>query len=424
MIRRFAHGRAYVWGFVDQGFSSATNLALTLLAGRALGPAGLGIVVVGLSAYLVALGLQRALLTTPLVSASAALPFDERSLAVRRGLTIVLTGASGAALVVVLLGLIVPGDVGLGFLVVGAWLLPALVQDFWRVVLFQEERPGAAAANDACWAVAMAIAAPLAWLSGTVWAIVGCWGAGALAGALIGLLQTRVRPDSLRHAYSWWRTRLWPFGRWLGAEGIVYGVASAATVLLLYALLGAKALGGLRAAQTLFATLTFILPALSLPGLPALTRVLAVSARAAMGLAMRLSVLVAGLASLYVAAVLILGGRLIPYVFGGSFNAFTDLALPIGTWQLLGALGAGFTLLLTAQQRGRDLATVLIASSAMSTAFVSLLAWRSGVTGAAWGFAIGAGVTTALTIWLACHSQGLSAGGVDRRGAEPGVVDV
>ena len=416
-------GRGYIWGFVDQAFSSATNFGLTLLAGRALGPSGLGVVVIGLSGYLVALGLQRALLTTPLVASSAALNSDDRSLAIRRGLSMELLGALGATLILFLLGLLVPGYAGRGFLIIAPWLLPALVQDFWRTVLFQERRARAAAVNDASWAAVMVLTAPLAWMIGTGWAIVGCWGLGALAGALLGFAQTRARPAPPLHAFSWWRARLWPFGRWLGVEGLVYAVSSAATVLLLNGLLGAKALGGLRAAQTLFAPLTLILPAISLPGLPAITRALAVSPRAAFGLAIRLSGLVAALAAVYVAAMVILGGRLIPYVFGSSFDAFTNLAVPIGAWQLVGALGVGFGLFLTAQERGRDLLVIVVTGAVTTITFVSLLAWTSGVTGAAWGFAIGAGTATALTVALALRSYGLSVRDDGHRPADTGVAD-
>jgi O-antigen/teichoic acid export membrane protein len=416
--------QGYVWGFVDQAFSSATNFGLTLLTGRALGPGGLGVVVIGLSGYLLALGLQRALLTTPLVSSSAALSSENRSLAIRRGLTMELLGALGATLILFLLGLLFPGDAGRGFLIIAPWLLPALVQDFWRTVLFQERRARAAAVNDASWAMVMLLTAPLAWMSGTDWAIVGCWGLGALAGALLGFAQTRSRPTPPRPAISWWRARLWPFGRWLGVEGMIYAVTSTATVFLLNGLLGAKSLGGLRAAQTLFAPLSLILPAISLPGLPAITRALAVSPRAALGLASRLSVLVAALAAFYVAAMVLVGGPLITYVFGASFDAFTNLAVPIGTWQLVGALGAGFGLFLTAQQRGRDLLAILVVGSATSIAFVSFLAWTSGVMGAAWGFTIGAVSATAFTVALTLRSYGLSVRDGRQRAADAGVADV
>jgi O-antigen/teichoic acid export membrane protein len=412
-----------VWGFVDQAFSSATNFGLTLLAARALGPSGLGIVVIAFAAYLLILAFQRALLTDPLVTSSAALGSDDRSLAIRRGLTVDLFSAMGATLLAVVLGVTIHGDVGRALLIIAPWLLPALVQDFWRTILFQERRAASAAANDGCWAIVMVFTAPLAWMSGTDWAIVGCWGSGALASALLGFAQTRARLAPPRRAFSWWHAQLWPFGRWLGVQGLVSAVTSSAIVFVLNGLLGVKALGGLRAAQTLFAPLTLMLPAISLPGLPAMTRALALSPRAAIRLATRLSGIAATLAVVYVAAMSLLGGRLIPYVFGASFGAFTNLAVPIGAWQLVGALGAGFGLFLTAQQRGRDLLLIGLTGSIGSLVFIPTLALAGGVTGAAWGYFMYAAVATSLVVFLALRSYRLTMRADARRLADSDVAD-
>ena len=405
---RFARSRAYVWGFVDQAFSSATNFGLTVLAGRALGPGGLGVVVIAFAIYVLIVAFQRALLTDPLVSSSAALGSDDRLLAIRRGLTVDLFGAMGATLLLVVLGTTIGGHAGRGLLIIAPWLLPALVQDFWRAILFQERRAAAAAANDACWAAVMVLTAPLAWLIDTDWAIAASWGSGALAGALLGFAQTRARPEPPLQAFSWWRARLWPFGRWLGLDGMVNAVASSATVFLLNGVLGAKGLGGLRAAQSLFAPLSLLLPAISLPGLPSIARRLAVSPRGAIGLAVRLSVSVSVLAALYGAAMVVLGGNLIELLFGTSFSAYADLALPISVWQGVTGLSVGFTLFLTAQQRGRALLLIGIAGSVGSVAFISLLAWADGVTGAAWGYSLYAAGATALAAGLALRSYRLT----------------
>jgi hypothetical protein len=67
------------WGLFDQGFSSATNLGLAVLAGRLTGPGGLGVVYLGFTAYLAAISLQRALVTDPLVVYSARKPRAEGS---------------------------------------------------------------------------------------------------------------------------------------------------------------------------------------------------------------------------------------------------------------------------------------------------------------------------------------------------------
>jgi len=404
-----ARTEGYIWGLIDQGFSSATNFALLVLAGRALGAQGLGIVVIGITAYLLALGLQGGLLTTPLVASTAALGKERRSPEISRGLAIVLGGALVATLVLLVAGLAVPGHAGRGFLIVSPWLFPALVQDFWRSMLFQERLAKRAAANDASWAVVMTITAPFAWWIGTDWAIVGCWGLGALAGAALGFGQLQVRLTPPWTALSWWRATLWPFGRWLGLDRVVYSLTSSTTLFVLNGLIGATAVGGLRAAQSVFAPLSLIVPAINLPGLPATARALALSVRDAMRLSARLTGAVTMLALLYVGAMLFLGGRVVPYLFGASFQPFKHLAVPIGVWQLVTAAGTGFAIFLTAQKRGRDLLVIRVSSAIVATTSISLLAWTHGVTGAAWGYTVGSGTASALTLLYAhrAYKRGL-----------------
>jgi O-antigen/teichoic acid export membrane protein len=351
-----------------------------------------------MSAYWLALGFQRSLLTTPLVSSSAALTAEDRALAIRKGLTVQLFGASSAALTLLLLGLLIGGDAGRGLLIITPWLPFALLQDFWRAILFQEQRGKAAAVNDVAWALVMILALPFAWLVMRDWTIIGCWGIGAVVAAFFGFAQTGVRPRR-SDTFSWWRTRLWPFGRWLGLESVAYSLATTGTVFILYSILGANAVGGLRAAQSLFAPLSLVLPAIALPGLPAIARTLASSGLvAAIRLSAILSSVAGALAAAYVAFMVLLGGSLIPDVFGSAFSGYADLVWPIGAWQLVLALGAGFALFLTAQQRGRDLFVIRGTGAVVSVTVVSLFAWTSGVVGAAWGYALGGLVATVLTV--------------------------
>jgi hypothetical protein len=72
------------WGVVDQALSSATNLGIAILAGRLLGPAGLGVIFLGFSTYLFALSFVRALITEPFVVATAAFDRAQREAATAR----------------------------------------------------------------------------------------------------------------------------------------------------------------------------------------------------------------------------------------------------------------------------------------------------------------------------------------------------
>jgi len=394
----------YTWGFVDQVCASATNFSLSLIAGRILGPDGLGVVVIGFSAYLLALGFQSSLLTTPLVASTAALPEERRLVEIRRGLAVSILASLLATIVFVGCGLGIPGQTGRTFLILSPWLLPGMLQDFVRSMLYQESRFRKAAINDATWLAVMIATSPVAWALGGEWAVAGSWGCGATAAATLGLTQLRVRPEPGRHVLGWWRTRIWPFGRWLGLEGTVYSATTTTNVFVLNGVLGAGSVGGLRVAQSVFAPLSLILPAITLPGLPATVRELAVSTRRAMRLSVLLSTTVTSVAIVYVGVMILFGRRLIPLLYGSPFRRYEHLALPIGVWQVAAAAGTGFMIFLTAQKRGRELVAIRVTAAVLTSAFIALLASTKGITGAAWGYAVGNGCAMVLTFVLVRRS--------------------
>jgi O-antigen/teichoic acid export membrane protein len=393
--------QGFAWGLVDQGFSSATTFGLTVLVGRALGPAGLAAVFIGFTLYLIALTFQRSLITDPLVARSSTLGEEARALAGRAALAVVVLWAVSATVVTFAAAVLVGGRFGHGMLVVAPWLLAALLQDFWRAVLFRDGRARAAAANDGLWLAAMAISAPFAWGIGGAWAIVGCWGAGALAGGLAGLVQTGYRPLCVRAAIQWWRHDAWLLGRWLGLESVAYNLTTYGTVLLLVAFLGATAYGGLRAIQSVFAPLSLLVPALTLPGLPAVARSLATSSDAARSLAIQISGLVTGLTILYV-SLFTLSAGLLTAVFGERFARFQVIVLPIGLAQIALATAAGFPLLLKVQGRGRALFLSRLTALVLMLTASTALAVTRGLTAVAWGMfaaaVIASGVLAVVTL--------------------------
>ncbi len=396
--------RTFTWGFASQAACSATNFGLSLLAGRAVGPAGLGVVFIGFAFYQAVLGFQRSLLSDPLVSISSALDPKARDQATRAAFTMLWLWAGAAALVLALAGLMLPGPAGDGLLLFLPWLVPALVQDFWRVVLFRENRGGAVALNDALWLAVMAITAPLVFVWGSTWAVMGCWGLGAVAGMTVGFFQTRLHPEPLKLAVRWWQSTAWPLGRWLGAGGIVYLLGSQGLVLLLAFILETRALGGLRAVESIFAPLSVLGPALALPGLPVVARRVASSFDEARGLAARLGAGAVLLTSGYLLVATMRHGRLLGLVFGSSFQTFGQLIWPIGLKQLLVAPTIGFNLLLLAQKRGKALLLSQVLSTVAMLSFSPWLASTHGAAGAAWGMAIAAGLQ-AVTITACALSR-------------------
>jgi O-antigen/teichoic acid export membrane protein len=395
---RFADRRDFAWGFASQGASSVTNLGLSILAGRLLGASALGAIFVGFSYYLLAMGFQRSLIVDPLLTATATLDENARRAATRTALTTALLLAVAATALLLVAAVAVPGRAGHGLVLFVPWLLPALVQDFWRSVLFRDRRGGAGALNDILWFAGMAVTLPLVLVVRTEWIVVANWGFGALVAATAGFIQSRLGPAGTRISIRWWTTRAWKLGRWLAAETIVYTVASQVLVFMLAAILGTRSLGGLRAVQTMFGPLTLLASALALPGLPALSRALAVSADRAIRVAVYVGALAVVLTGCYLAIAASFGTQLLERVFGPSFTSFGSLILPTGIGQILIASTMGLALLLKAQTRGTALLAARVVGSASSLVLVLALAVTYGVTGAAWGLALAGGLSSLVLV--------------------------
>ena len=393
------------WGLLDQGFSSATNFALTVIAARFTGPRGLGVVYIGFSIYLLALSFQRALITDPLVVVSSPLTAMERQGAARASLTLVLGWGLAATALMEAAARVIPGPVGHGLALFAPWMLLALIQDFWRSVLFRDGRGAAASLNDGTWLAVMALMLILTRFTHADWLIVAIWGVGASAGGLLGFLQSGLQPISPLRAWRWWRKDAYRLSGWLGLENTLLMVQSQALVLLLVSVLGARDLGGLRAVESVFAPMTVMGAAIEMAGLPVLSKAFATSFAAARKMAARLSSLTIAAVVVYLLAAGLLRGPVLSEVFGRSFSRFSDLVLPIGVGQLIFAWGSGFWILAKACSQGRWLLLARAVSASSSLLLATVLAVAVGINGAAWGLAIGTGLGSALITYLCTRDR-------------------
>src|SRR5262245_10437117 len=115
-MSRARAGKELAWGGADQALSSATNLGLSILAGRVLGASGLGTVFVGFTAYLFALSLMRGLITAPFVVGTTVGTAEERDATARRCITLVLCAAAATTALMYALGSVLPDPLGRGLL--------------------------------------------------------------------------------------------------------------------------------------------------------------------------------------------------------------------------------------------------------------------------------------------------------------------
>jgi O-antigen/teichoic acid export membrane protein len=396
--------RRLVWGLIDQGASSATNFGLSLLAGRLLGASGLGVITVGFSAYLAVLVFHRALLSEPLVITSSTADADDQAHSSGAGISGTVVLGIAAAVGIGLIGFFLKGPIGRGLVLFAPWILPALLQDLWRLLLFRDGRGAAAAANDGLWLLGMLLALPVVWAVRADWVITASWGFGAAVSALVGFAQVHSRPVHLIDSWAWMRRDVWPFARWLGAEAGVYTVAAQLLVFALAGLVGTTAVGGLRSIQVIFAPLSLLGPAIGMPALPAITRLHRVSVRSARRAAAKISVLLLILTTMYLVGTGLRGQTFLSFVFGKRFAGYRDLIWPVGATQLLGAINSGFYLFLKASRRGKSVLLSRTFTAVATLSFATGLSIPYHIAGAAWGMCLGMAVGSATTIVLAYRS--------------------
>lgn len=398
--------RDFAWGFVAQAFSSATNFGLVLIAGRLLGPEGLGLVAIGLGSYQLLVGLQRAFVAQPIVAYSAPLPAAQRRELAEAGLTIVVFSGAAATIILVVAGIVVDGNLGRALLIVAPWVAVAALQEYWKAILFQERSGRAGAASDCVRLVVLCIAAAAAVNLDEDYAIVGAWGLAATAGLAVAVTALPLRPKAIRQSVDLWWEHVSRLGLWLGAREVAYLTMTYATIVGLALIMGTSDLGGLRSAEALFSPWSLIAAALVLPALPALSRAAARSHHEATRLAVKISLGATGLGLAYFLVMVAIGPWLLTLLFGSEFSSYDDLVWPMGVTQVSYAATYSFNLLLPAEKRGAAFfaAGVVWAAATLACATGFALAW--GVTGAAWGMAAGAAIGSVFVVWLSLRRPG------------------
>jgi len=388
------------WGMVDQGLSSVSYLGLSVVAARALGSRGLGILAVGFSAYLFTLAAQRAFVTDPLTVHIAALPAGGVRSALGRGFATALAGGVLLTVTVALIGWGTGGAFGRGILVFAPWLLPALLQDFCRAALFRADRGAAAACNDGVWVGVMAFVLVLGWGSSSEWTIVTAWGAGAGAGAILGLFQLSMGVPRCSGTRAWWWREIVPLGRWLALESMCIASVGVLVPVIVVSSLGAAAVGGLRAVDAIFAPMTLVGQGLELPWLPELARSWTKSHYRARRQAATVSGIAVVLIVPYLMVVVVFRSDLLAAVFGPAFRSFSDLVAPGAVTQLIFASAIGFFVLLKASRRGRARFAARAVASVVIVSLVAILATTGSLVWVAWGRAIGIGCGEVLAAYL------------------------
>ena len=388
-----------IWSLADQALSSTTNFGITIVIARSFSPGALGSFALAYAYYIALLQLSRCFTSEPLMVRFSGSPRDAWHRAtLHAASTAVTLGCLGTAVGLAVAGL-ADGALRSSFLVVSAFLPLLLLQDLWRFGFFAAGRPRAAAANDAVWAMAMAVLVLVAHAAGSptlTWLVFAWAFSGAIAG-VVGVLQVHSRPRA-GHLRGWIATHR-DLGIRFAGEYLVYSAAVQATLYIVGAVAGVAAVGSIRAAQTLVGPVSLVFLGVSFGAVPEGVRIAARSPGRLPRFVSTLSLCLAGVSLIWGALLLAIPDGVGEAILGDSWRSARNLMVPIvvaviaeglnvGPWVGLRALAAAGRSL-----RGRTIiAAVTMVAGATGSA--SMGAW-----GAAAGFATGSVVATGVWTW-------------------------
>jgi len=265
------------WGLADQAVSSITNFTVGILVARSLGAVEFGAFSLAWVTYAVVMNLSRGLATDPLLVRFSGVPVARwRAAVAQSSSTALLVGlATGATSLLV--GLVIGGVVGSGFVALGLVLPTLLLQDSWRYAFFAAGQGRNAFLNDAVWAAALVPAMLLATRNGSVFTFVLAWGAAGAVAAGYGVMQTKLLPRV--HGIRSWLTQHRDLGPRYMVENISISSAEQLRLYALGAIAGLASVGAVRGAQLLLAPFFAVLMGISLVSVPEAARVLERSPR-------------------------------------------------------------------------------------------------------------------------------------------------
>jgi O-antigen/teichoic acid export membrane protein len=395
------------WGFADQALSSLTNFLLGIFVARSVDALGFGAFSVAFTAYLVALGISRALTTEPLV-----VRFSSTRTETWKEGTRAATGA--AVLIGVLLAclcaaaaLIFSGQLRVALLILAPLLPGLLLQDTWRYAFFAADRDKQAFINDLIWAIVLfpALTVLLVTESATVGWLIAVWGGAAAAAAVAGIRQAGLIPAP-NMTPRWFRDQRDLAPRFLGEFSIGSGV-SQLTLLGIGAVASLAELGSLRAGQILMGPLNVLFLGAGLVTIPEGVRIQRQSVTRLRKYVLSVAAVLAFFTLGWGITALTLPDALGRAILAANWAAAQPVILPLTVSMIAfgftTSAGAGLRALAAARE---SLRAKCLSAPGMATAGL-VGASMAGSIGAAWGLAIGQ--TAAAAIWWAFLAHAIRA---------------
>lgn len=384
---------------IDQVLSGASNILITFVAAHVLGVAAFGLFGIVFLVYVLAQGIARSLVCEPLL-------VHPDQAEERPGDAVGTGGVLGIGIGLVLLccaggAYLWDARLGLALAVLAVSLPLLVVQDLGRYLGFAVQKPRRSLALDLTWLLLLIVAVGYLFVADarSLPAFVAAWaGTGALSGLLVAW-QYRGRRVKLN--LSWLR-ETWSFSwRYLISYASTQTAALAGS-LIIGAVAGAKALGGVRGALILVRPFGLFQSASVTAGIAEISRV--GNDRSAMRRHVRrTTVLTTAVALVNMAVLLLLPDSLGELVLGATWHATEPLLLPATLQIVFGGLISGPRAGLLGLKAIRTAVRIDVAGMLALLVFTIFGSLIDGALGAMWGVAL-AQLLVALA-WLGIYRR-------------------
>lgn len=387
------------WGVADQSVSSMSNFAVSLVVAHSLPARDFGAFSLIFVTYTLVLNASRGLSTDPLLVRCS----GEPGAAWRRGVAAATATAGavgiGAGILCVLVGLLLPGTVGTGFVVLGAGLPLLMLQDSWRFAFFAIGRGDRALLVDVVWTVlAIAGLATLAVNGPTVATCMGVFVGTAGVAALFGLALCGVRPrPSLVRA---WLHEHQSLGTRYLIENLAVGGSRQLRMIAISAVAGLTAVGTVRAAEILMGPFLVVLMGIAQVAVPELSEVVKTAPERLVRYGFAIGGIQAAIAVLWATMMVVL----LPFglghvLLGDLWRPAYPLLLPVTLGVVTGCLSSGATSAVRALGASRRSLRAQLSTSTLVLVGSVAGAFIDAAAGSAWGWAVAAALGTGIWWW-------------------------
>lgn len=384
------------WNVVDQGLSAMTNFVMAFVIARNVSAEEFGQFSVAFLVFTLVIGVQRALVGSPLSINHSALEGESRRHAAADSFGAVLWLTLPISVGLLVTALLTAGTARETWFVL-AMFMPLLIgQDVCRMAFIAWGQPQLATLNDAVWTVIQFALMAAVIASGNVSAatMVLVWGVAAGVAAALGMMQLRALPD-LGGGRRWLRDNIGVSG-YLLAEYVLGVGTFQGGILIFGTFLGVTDVGSLRAAEVLTGPLGILAQAVFAFGVPEISRRRLPSRP--MWLATVASGILVAIAVLYTIGLMLIPDAWGEALLGDTWVGAQAVLLPIALTSVVscGKLGPTIIVYGLGHANRTFMLNVVLASSA--AVFMLVGALIGGVEGLAWGMC--ASQVLVLPLWF------------------------